>query len=362
MFSDLTTNFLLACQAFLGELTAEDWRAFTILAVFPLLLGLESVFARKEGHAAVYRQSYLANIGTLALNDTLLSLLSISSLWLIADRFAHFGLLADLENPTIKAILAFVGLDLVLYGWHRLNHTVDALWVFHKVHHSDRVMNVTTAFRLHVVEVFMTVAVKALFIMLIGIPAEMVLATEGIVTICIMFHHTNLSFRGEHWLSWFMIVPYAHRVHHSAAREEHDNNYGAVFSWWDRLFGTYKEVVPSEIGLYQVPGLNAVQLIKYGFIWNLPTEWKLDRDLGLSGSANLPAKPAFADMVNNYRSGQVLLNLMQEGLKRDIQKPSPHLLHRMIAEAAYYRAEKRGFAPGYDYMDWIEAERQIKGT
>lgn len=31
----------------------------------------------------------------------------------------------------------------------------------------------------------------------------------------------------------------------------------------------------------------------------------------------------------------------------------------MIAEAAYYRAERRGFEPGLDEEDWLEAEREI---
>ena len=32
---------------------------------------------------------------------------------------------------------------------------------------------------------------------------------------------------------------------------------------------------------------------------------------------------------------------------------------RRITEAAYYRAERRGFAPGYEEADWLEAEKQI---
>jgi hypothetical protein len=127
----------------------------------------------------------------------------------------------------------------------------------------------------------------------------------------VMFHHTNLSFRGERWLGWLAIVPRLHRVHHSARRSEHDNNYGAVFSLWDRLFGTFRDLVPEEIGLRHVPGQNLVQLVKYG----------LSREM-------VPDGPA---------------------------------LRAMIAEAAYFRAEKRGFAPGHDFRDWVEAEREIRG-
>lgn len=36
-------------------------------------------------------------------------------------------------------------------------------------------------------------------------------------------------------------------------------------------------------------------------------------------------------------------------------------LRRRIAEAAYYKAEKRGFLPGNDYQDWLEAETEVLG-
>jgi len=35
--------------------------------------------------------------------------------------------------------------------------------------------------------------------------------------------------------------------------------------------------------------------------------------------------------------------------------------HEMIAEAAYYLAEKRGFAPGKELEDWREAESWVDG-
>ena len=35
-------------------------------------------------------------------------------------------------------------------------------------------------------------------------------------------------------------------------------------------------------------------------------------------------------------------------------------LHTMIAEAAYYRAERRGFAPGYELEDWLQSEAELR--
>lgn len=341
MFSKLTSSLeLRIAELTPPEFTAADWQTFTILGAFAVLLALEASAAREERRPKLYRQSYLANLGTFLMNDTLLSLLSVSSLWLVAERFADRGLLSALPNPLWKAVLSFILLDLTLYFWHRASHTFEGLWMFHKVHHSDRVMNVSTAFRLHFMEVLLTMLVKALFIVVVGVDAAVVVANEAIITLFVMFHHANLSFRGERWLSWLAIVPYLHRVHHSARREEHDSNYGAVFSWWDRLFGTLVELRPAEIGLKHVKGLNPIELVKFGLTW---------RPLPNPSPRSAPVE------------GQNLTDLVKFGLTRQVvPKRNSRSLQAMIEEAAYYRAERRGFTPGYEFLDWLEAEREIK--
>jgi hypothetical protein len=179
-------------------------------------------------------------------------------------------------------------------------------------------MNVTTAFRLHFVEVVLTTLVKAAFVVVTGVEAAVLLANEAIITLLVMFHHANIRFPGERSLGHLLIVPSAHRVHHSTLRREHDNNYGAVFSFWDRLFGSYAEGEPVTIGLESVPGQGVLELLRYGL------------------TTGLAASP--------QASGN----------------PNPQFLQRMIEEAAYYRAEKRGFAPGNDFLDWLEAEREVR--
>jgi sterol desaturase/sphingolipid hydroxylase (fatty acid hydroxylase superfamily) len=356
MFSKLTFSMpFQVSDLVLPEFTAEDWQSFMILVVFAVLLAAESAFARKERRPGEYRRSYLANFGTFFLNDTLLSLLSVSSLWLVAGRYADRGLLSSLPDPFLKAALSFMLLDLTLYFWHRACHSFDGLWMFHKVHHSDRVMNVSTAFRLHFGEVLLTMLVKALFIVAVGVDAAVVVANEALITLFVMFHHARLSFPGERWLGRLAIVPYLHRVHHSAKRQEHDSNYGAVFSWWDRMFGTLKELEPAEIGLRNVPALNVLQLVKFGLTQPV--------------SAGPEAKPLLAPTAAGLRPvsgqalrGQALLQLVKLGLKPPVcPNPQNQNLRAMIAEAAYYRAEKRGFAPGYEFLDWMEAEREIRG-
>jgi sterol desaturase/sphingolipid hydroxylase (fatty acid hydroxylase superfamily) len=300
------------------QISAAELRSFAILTVFALLFAWEARRGYRKNPAKTNRQSYLTNVGTFLLNDTLMSLMSVSALLVLAENVSRKGLLDWTPDPLLRSALALLLFDLALYLWHRANHTFDCLWMFHKVHHSDLSMNVTTAFRLHFVEVVLTTLVKAAFVVATGVEAALLLANEALITLLVMFHHANIRIAGERLLGQVLIVPSLHRLHHSTLRREHDKNYGAVFSFWDRLFGSYAEGEPVNIGLESTQGQGVLELIRYGLTAGLTT------------------------------SPQTAAN------------PNPQFLQRMIAEAAYYRAEKRGFAPGNDFLDWLEAEREIR--
>lgn len=307
-----------------ANLSAIELGPWVVLALFALLFALEVGCGHRQEPRKTTRNSYLSNLGTFLLNDTLMSLMSVSSLLLLAQHYRCFGVLRFVPDSGLQSLLCFILFDLVLYLWHRANHQFDSLWRFHKVHHSDISMNVTTAFRLHFVEVVLTTVVKALFVIVMGIEAKVLLANEALITLMVMFHHANLSFKGEQWLGKLIIVPALHRLHHSVLRQEHDSNYGAAFSLWDRLFGTLQEKEPQAIGLTGIPQLSVWQLLRYGLVW----EWK----------------PEPLQVQTRPRTETV----------------NPQLLQKMIEEAAYYIAEKRGFKPGNDQQDWLEAERQIR--
>lgn len=294
----------------------QDLQTATLLVVFVVLAFAEARWAYLDMPKNVTRRSYLANVGTLIVNDTLLSLLSISALLGLAEHDSGMGLLDGIDDPVTKGVVAFVLLDLALFLWHWACHKVDWLWRFHRIHHSDPCMNVSTAFRTHIVEVLLTVLVKAVFIVLTGIDKLTLLLSEVLITVATIVHHANLRFPGESWLGRLTIVPYLHRVHHSAKRQEHDSNYGAFFSVWDRLFGTLKECEPARLGLAQAGEHSVIGLFLYGF-------------------EPLDAQPAPAAPASGVS------------------------VAKMIAEAAYYRAEKRGFRPGFEFHDWLEAEKDI---
>ncbi len=155
---------------------------------------------------------------------------------------------------------------------------------------------------------------KAAYIVLFGFSEETVFLNETVNTVFLIFHHSNLAFRGEKRLGNLIIVPYLHRLHHSMQRQEHDKNYGAILSIWDRLFNTFAETEPEKLGIKETLPQDMWGLIKAGFIFGTPV---------LPQEANMPS------------------------------------LEAMIAEAAYYRAEKRNFSPGHEIRDWLEAKQEI---
>jgi len=292
--------------------------AIFLLGLFVILSVSEHLWPRHPTAKKTLGLSYKTNFFLFACNTLVMSLLSMSSLLLLAQQYAHQGLLRYLPNPFMQAVLSFLFLDLLLYFWHRLCHSKNILWTFHRVHHNDASVNTSTGFRVHPLELLLTNLVKAVYIVVMGVDQRMVLVNETIMTAAVMFHHSNIPVKAEKWLGRFLIVPALHRTHHSALRCEHDSNYGAVLSIWDRMFGSLQWRQPTAIGLEGETPLHFFGLILFGFT---------------------PIKPAVA-------ANPVCL---------------PSNLDEMIAEAAYYKAEKRNFMPGYELLDWIEAKKEIIG-
>jgi sterol desaturase/sphingolipid hydroxylase (fatty acid hydroxylase superfamily) len=185
---------------------------------------------------------------------------------LVAQQFSNFGLLSGLDNGFLKSVLTFALFDLSIYAWHYASHKYEFLWRFHKIHHSDKSFNVSTGFRFHVFDLLLEIVYKCLFVVIIGVDAYLVLSIEIIELFFIFFHHANLKIPNEDLISQFIITPSLHRTHHSKVRSEHDSNYAIVLSFWDKLFGTRKEIVPQDIGLELIEADNIIQLFSLAFV------------------------------------------------------------------------------------------------
>ena len=131
-------------------------------------------------------------------------------------------------------------LDLWIYWWHRANHKFPLLWRFHEIHHLDNFLDASSGLRFHFAEVLLSSLVRAVVIVLLGVPLASVVVFETLVAMFAMFQHSNLrlprSF--ERGLSWFIVTPSIHWVHHHAVRRDTDSNYAFLLSLWDHVFGS----------------------------------------------------------------------------------------------------------------------------
>ena len=153
-----------------------------------------------------------------------------------------WGLFNQLGWPLwLEMALAVLIFDFAIWLQHLITHKVPVLWRFHRVHHADRDIDVSTAIRFHPVEIALSMLLKIGLVYLLGPPALGVILFEIVLNGTAMFNHANmrLPLGLDALLRKLMVTPDMHRVHHSIHRREHDANYGFALSVWDRLFGTY---------------------------------------------------------------------------------------------------------------------------
>lgn len=168
-----------------------------------------------------------------------LSLISVA-LW---SEQQGIGLLAVWSlPPALTVVLAILVLDLCIYAQHRLSHAWPLFWRLHRLHHNDRVLDVTTALRFHPLEMFFSMMWKMLVVVALGAPAQAVLLFEILLSSSALFNHANIRLypRLDTWLRRVLVTPDMHRVHHSRCPEETDTNFGFLVPWWDWLFSSYR--------------------------------------------------------------------------------------------------------------------------
>tara|TARA_Y100001970_G_scaffold292451_1_gene433782 strand:- start:480 stop:1205 length:726 start_codon:yes stop_codon:yes gene_type:complete len=145
-------------------------------------------------------------------------------------------------NTFITLIISLILFDLTIYLQHFLFHKSSFLWKFHRVHHADTDLDVSTGLRFHPVEIFISMLIKFLFITIMGPPVLAVLIFEIILNTSSMFNHSNifLSNRTDLFIRKFIVTPNMHRTHHSNKFDNQNKNFGFNLSIWDIIFKTHK--------------------------------------------------------------------------------------------------------------------------
>lgn len=191
------------------------------------------------------RTRWFGNLAVTFLNPVVLRLVfPLTAIEVaILSREHQWGVLNAIGGPGwLKGAAAVVALDLAIYLQHVLFHRVHFLWRFHRMHHIDFDIDVTTGARFHPIEIVLSMVLKIATIVLLGAPPLSVLVFEILLNATSMFNHSNilLPLCMDGLLRLFLVTPDMHRVHHSILRQETNSNFGFNMPWWDRLFGTYR--------------------------------------------------------------------------------------------------------------------------
>jgi len=205
---------------------------------------------RKWHHAGI---NIFFTITTIIVNFILAFILIKTAAWTTEN---NFGILQWLPKIPIwlYTIIGLLLLDLIgAYLAHFIEHKIKFLWRFHLIHHTDTWIDTTTANRHHPGESIIRFLFTTAGVLIVGSPMWMVFLYQSLSVIASQFNHANISLppKLDNILSYFIVSPNMHKVHHHYVLPYTDSNYGNIFSVWDRLFGTFT-TLPKEELIYGV--------------------------------------------------------------------------------------------------------------
>ena len=243
------------------------------ITFFWLLEGALPLFRfdyKKWKHAV---PNFFFTLTTIVINFGLAFLLLWSADWVKAN---NFGIINWLPKIPLWAYM-FLGVFLLdffgAYLAHFVEHKVKPLWMVHLVHHTDHKVDTTTANRHHPIESVIRFTFTLLGVFVVGTPIAIVMLYQALSLIFTQFTHANIKLPRavDKVISYLLISPDMHKIHHHYRLPYTDSNYGNIFSVWDRLFGTYmymdreKLVYGVDVFPDEVKNSNIKDLLKQPF-------------------------------------------------------------------------------------------------
>lgn len=219
------------------------------IAVFWLIEGFIPLVAfdyKKWQHASI---NIFFTITTIIVNFAMAFLLLMTAQWTIDYQIGVLNWLPSMPLY-LKAFLGLMLLDLIgAYVAHYVQHRIKWMWRFHLIHHTDVYVDTTSANRHHPGESVIRFTFTILAVILVGAPMWLVFLYQSLSVIFSQFNHANITLpkKVDKALSWFIISPDMHKVHHHYMLPYTDTNYGNIFSIWDRIFGTFSTLDRSKI-------------------------------------------------------------------------------------------------------------------
>lgn len=244
MIDNIISFFSEITSAQRGSILAVGLMFFWVLEGF---LPYRLFNYNKFKHAAT---NIVLTLTTILVNFSLAFLIVITCDFISASDFGIITFLNIISYPIVTIVITLMLLDLIgAYFAHYVQHKVKILWNIHMVHHSDKHVDTTTANRHHPIESVVRFFFTLIAILISEASIEIVFLYQSFSVAFSQFNHANigLSDRFDKLLSYVIVSPNMHKVHHHSFMPYTDSNYGNIFSIWDRLFGTYKELERDKI-------------------------------------------------------------------------------------------------------------------
>ena len=243
-------------------------RALIIVSGITLFWVIEGIVPFKFLNYKKWRHSipnFLLTLTTIIVNFFFAFLLVFAADWTNENNFGVIHLVNS-SSTLISIILGLLVLDLIgAYLPHLVQHKVKFLWYIHIVHHTDHKVDTTTANRHHPFESVVRFVFTFIGIFISGAPIGLVLMYQSLSVIASQFNHANIqiSNKVDKLLSYVIVSPNMHKVHHHFELPYTDSNYGNIFSIWDRIFGTYMELSKDKITYGVDTDLDEIQNSKF---------------------------------------------------------------------------------------------------
>ena len=215
-----------------------NFKIILVGAALLILVLFENIFPKEIIKLKIKIKRTLKNVFLWLLNIGLTPILILPIT--IAATSLNLHNFFIIENIITQFLFHLIIYDIFLYFWHRANHEIPFLWRFHHVHHLDETLDVSSGIRFHFGEVILSTIVRCIIIIMFNISLLNLILIEAIVLTSSVFHHSNIKLpkKFEKILSFIIVTPSIHWVHHHKRQKETDANYCAIFSFWDLIFKT----------------------------------------------------------------------------------------------------------------------------
>lgn len=219
-----------------------------------------------------YKKRFIINLGLLFLSIVTVKLVFP---WSLNDLLGSQTFTYSISQLpfAIGLVLTIVIFDCAIYWQHRLSHIIPIFWLFHKIHHCDKAMDLSTGFRFHPMEILLSSLYKFSLLLLLRPSFNQYLIYETILFSMAIFNHSNfkISDRLDRFLRIFIVTPSMHYPHHHPSKENTNSNYGNFLSLWDRLFNSYNSNHTNLFGLNFISKMQSesFRYVLYGFLSNI---------------------------------------------------------------------------------------------